>query len=63
VPGPQSAARLPETGGDDVVLGLGALGIALYLAGVASFVVRRSSFVVRRSSFVVWHAWPRSWPC
>jgi LPXTG-motif cell wall-anchored protein len=39
VPGPQSAARLPETGGDDVVLGLGALGIALYLAGVALFVV------------------------
>ncbi len=38
-PSPQPAARLPQTGGDDVVLGLGALGIVLYLAGVALFVV------------------------
>jgi hypothetical protein len=36
-PGRQPPARLPETSGDEVVLGLSALGIALYLAGVALF--------------------------
>jgi hypothetical protein len=34
-------ARLPPTNGDEMVFGLGALGIALYLAGLALFVVPR----------------------
>jgi hypothetical protein len=40
-PSRQPPARLPETSGDQMVLGLGALGIALYLAGVALFVMPR----------------------
>jgi hypothetical protein len=40
-PSRQPPARLPKTSGDQMVLGLGALGIALYLAGVALFVVPR----------------------
>src|SRR5689334_16753576 len=40
-PSRQPPARLPKTSGEQVVLGLGALGIALYLAGVALFMAPR----------------------